>query len=309
MADIHVPASVPPAASDPARSPVLPPRGLVPFLLVAFGWSWGTWWLGPLVVDASDPGALLALVIVGGFGPAIAAVAVTAALEGRVGLGALLRRHDPRRHGGLRPLLLALVVFAALLATVPLAVAAGTPLDADGLAAGLASLPGMILLVALAGGGNEELGWRGYALPRLQHALSPLAASIVLGFTWAVWHAPLWAMAGTSQSRLSFPVYVVLVLAISVVLTHVANASRGGLLPVILTHTAVNTAAGVAASALGGVREVDQTAVLVVIAVAVVVLTRGRLGLPVSSSRPASTSGTPTDTDTSIRQDASHDHR
>lgn len=180
--------AVPPAG---ARSRTVPSdRGLSAFLLVAFGWSWGTWWLGPFVADAGDPGVLMTLVIVGGFGPAIAAVGVSVVTGGGAEIARLLRRFDPRRHGGVRPYLWAVIVFAALLLTVPAAAALGASVDADGLAGAFVSLPGMILLVAFAGGGNEELGWRGFVLPRLQQALSPLAASVVLGLIWAIWHAP-----------------------------------------------------------------------------------------------------------------------
>lgn len=276
-----------PVPRQSGSATVLPARGLVPFLLVSFGWSWLTWWLGPLVVDATDAGILMLLVIIGGFGPAIGAVVVTAATEGRSGVGALLGRFRPRGHGGIRPLLLSLVIVGVILATIPVALATGMRLDPAGVAAGLASLPVMIVLVALAGGGNEELGWRGFMLPRLQSALSPLASSIVLGLVWAVWHAPLWSLAGSSQSRLSFPVYVVLVIGISIVLTHVTNTSRGGLIGAVAAHTAVNVTAGLAASALGGVREVDQAVAMVVFALVVIAATRGRLGLDRSLLAPA----------------------
>jgi len=38
---------------------------------------------------------------------------------------------------------------------------------------------------------GEEPGWRGYALPRLFSAMSPLPAAAVLGLIVAAWHLPL----------------------------------------------------------------------------------------------------------------------
>jgi membrane protease YdiL (CAAX protease family) len=41
------------------------------------------------------------------------------------------------------------------------------------------------------GGVSEEPGWRGFLLPRLQDRFSPLVASLLVWFPWALWHAPL----------------------------------------------------------------------------------------------------------------------
>ena len=41
---------------------------------------------------------------------------------------------------------------------------------------------------------GEELGWRGYLLPKLGEKLSPLSSSMVTGVIWGLWHAPIIAM-------------------------------------------------------------------------------------------------------------------
>jgi CAAX protease family protein len=83
---------------------------------------------------------------------------------------------------------------------------------------------------------GEEFGWRGLALPLLQRRFSPFWASIILGVVWAVWHAPAFAMSGTPQSGWSFGPFFLGLIAITVIMTPLFNASGGSLLIAILYH-------------------------------------------------------------------------
>ncbi len=47
----------------------------------------------------------------------------------------------------------------------------------------------MFAFVAFLGGGREEAGWRGFALPWLRWR--PWQATLVIGIVWGVWHIPL----------------------------------------------------------------------------------------------------------------------
>jgi uncharacterized protein len=61
--------------------------------------------------------------------------------------------------------------------------------------------PGMFLLGILFGcpaGWLEEIGWMGFAFPRMSRAWSPLFASIVLGLLWSLWHLPVIDYLGTA---------------------------------------------------------------------------------------------------------------
>jgi membrane protease YdiL (CAAX protease family) len=52
------------------------------------------------------------------------------------------------------------------------------------------------LLTAVIFGGQEEPGWRGFALPLLQSRHSPMIATPILGLAWGIWHIPLYGPAG-----------------------------------------------------------------------------------------------------------------
>ena len=57
---------------------------------------------------------------------------------------------------------------------------------------------------------GEEIGWRGFALSRLQSVIkNPLVASIVLGAIWAIWHLPLYL----NPEQSSFPLILFLLLS------------------------------------------------------------------------------------------------
>jgi membrane protease YdiL (CAAX protease family) len=52
-----------------------------------------------------------------------------------------------------------------------------------------------------------EIGWRGFALPRLAERLGLVEVSLVLGVIWATWHLPLFFVPVGDTYRQSFPLY------------------------------------------------------------------------------------------------------
>ncbi len=190
--------------------------------------------------------AVLALLV--GYGFVVAAVAMTWLLDGLPGVGVLLRRFLVWRVG----LLWYAVV---LLGPAVLGLAA---IGLDALLAGRApdfgqtfgqrivgsSVPLWVaLLLFLVFGtltNGEEIGWRGYALPRLLERHSALMASVVVGVVWALWHVPKFLIVGSAQDY-PFWIFVLGSVAKAIVYTWVFVGTRGSLLTVTLLHAAWNT--------------------------------------------------------------------
>ena len=96
------------------------------------------------------------------------------------------------------------------------------------------------LAIGLVVQAGEEIGWRGYALPRLAARFGYASASLLLGVIWALWHLPLYFNPFAEVHGQSFPTFVLLVVAISVVMTWLYVHTNGSLLLATLMHWAIN---------------------------------------------------------------------
>jgi hypothetical protein len=178
-----------------------------------------------------------------------------------------------------------IVLIPMLVSAVPL----GAYLMSGGIPPELSVLsqPWMILPIFLTyfftGGGNEEWGWRGFALDRLQLRWSPLVASLILGVIWGLWHLPLFFIAYTGQFHMSLAAFLLAAPALSVLHTWVYNGSGRNLLAAWLFHAALGTVWEVfpiVQPQLAGYENIHRYDFLAIVIVAlVVVAVRGsRLG-------------------------------
>jgi uncharacterized protein len=99
----------------------------------------------------------------------------------------------------------------------------------------------LLIISTITGATGEELGWRGFALPRLQRGMSALSASLVLGVIWTMWHVPLW-FAGLGYERIPFAAYAILVMSSTVLITWACNNSGGSMVIASLFHLTMNIA-------------------------------------------------------------------
>ena len=125
----------------------------------------------------------VALIVLGGWGPGLAAICVTAWESGYRGVRELLRQF---RRWRVQPIWYVTALLGpALLGLIALALSAltGGPTPAHWF-----SIPRARLLGLAFGPWGEELGWRGFAQPQLQRGIGAFWASLVVGTIWAVWH-------------------------------------------------------------------------------------------------------------------------
>lgn len=267
------------------RSPAL-----ISFFVATFAWSWSLW---VLATRLDLPGPLSdGLVVAGRFGPTLAAIAVTAFVAGGSGLARLLASLRRWRAPVSLWLTVTLGPVVVVLTAIGLAAVLGTPpggFNDPGTA--YLILPAFVIILVAGGPLAEELGWRGFALDRLQDRVGPVPASVLLGLVWGLWHLPLFLDASQVQSSLPLGLYLGQTVTTAVIYTWVWNRTRS--LPLVLVlHTMTNLMAGVfpllRPDAPDDLAFGLAVAIAGVAAVVLIGLTRGRLG---AVSRPGAPSG------------------
>jgi CAAX protease family protein len=157
---------------------------LITFFVLAYALTWP-------VIPLVSVSPLLGLP--GLFGPALAAIVVASLAGGKSALKDLASRLL-RWRVGVRWYAVALglpAVLALTAAGLHLLLGAPAPLRLGGLSA-----LNFVVFVFVVG---EEVGWRGYALPRLLASRSALMASLMLGVLWGAWHLPTLFVAEAPQ--------------------------------------------------------------------------------------------------------------
>jgi len=210
---------------------------LVEFALLTFAGTWISWtaW----TMSRSMAPAIGALFFfLGVFAPSLTAIWLTRKNERRVALNALLARVFQWRVSP-RWYLFAVFYFVAIKlgAAVIYRVVAGEWPRFSAVPWYL-MVGGIIISTPVQFG--EEVGWRGYALPRLAARFGFGRACIVLGVMWAAWHLPLFFIPGTDTAGQPFVVYMLGVTALSVAIGWQYQNTRGSLLLAMLMHSAVN---------------------------------------------------------------------
>lgn len=198
----------------------------------------------------------LVVFLPGAYGPTIAALLVTALINKKAGLKKLLSKlklwRVPWIWYGLA------VLFPGLLYSLAVGLSSFQKEALFGfkLEKRLLSIP-LYLLAALPFGPlGEELGWRGFALPKLLQNHSPFRASLLLGIVWTFWHTPMFWYPGAALpsflqlSLLNIGLFLTEITAESVLFTFLYFETKGSVLVAIIFHLSFNSSSGILFSAL-----------------------------------------------------------
>jgi len=219
-------------------------RDLAVFFLLTFALSWAI--EVPLALQAQGvirPVFPMGLHYLASFGPLVAAVIVTLVTRGARGVAAMLSglgRWKVRPVYWLVAVAAPCVVFLVIILVTRLAQGEWPSVEALGqpdYLPALGIIPTLLLWTVTFGVG-EEVGWRGYALPRLQADLSAFSASMLLGAFWAVWHLPALFYRDTylEMGLLVIPMLLTVAAVGSTVYTWMYNGTRGSLLLLVVLH-------------------------------------------------------------------------
>lgn len=218
---------------------------LVQFFLIALGFTWLFWIPDGLGKAGVLPdGIWTNLGFFGSWGPLAAALFLVFRDNGIHGIKNLLRKGTDYTFGKKWCAVIFLLFPCLIVVAYMMSILTGEAIRPSEAAGLYRYLPLIFFSVMLTGGPlQEEFGWRGYALPRLQAKYSPFISTIILGFIWAVWHFPQFLVPHEKTGMFYItPVwsFVLTVMAANVIYTWVYNNTKGSILGALLLHTQMN---------------------------------------------------------------------
>lgn len=215
------------------------------------------------------------------YAPALAALLAVAVMRERRGIRRLLKPVLTWRV----PIKLYVIAFAGsavlfLMADIVRALV-HAPLPATWVTFPGAAAIAFLIGALIAGSFGEEVGWRGLGQRRLQSRYGALAAALLVGFLWGLWHLwPVVAPGGLDGTTWADGVLTVArLMAMSILFAWLFNSAQGSLLIVMLAHAGYNLGIRLVPSVTGDHADPYVVAMFAVAALVVVVVTGShRLG-------------------------------
>ncbi|MDR2887993.1 MAG: CPBP family intramembrane metalloprotease, partial [Bacteroidales bacterium] len=100
--------------------------------------------------------------------------------------------------------------------------------------------PVYLIFVTFLGGGQEEIGWAGYMMPRLEGRYGLTIGTLIRGIVWSVWHLPLWLVPGSSQSYMNFFAFTLMCTGYSFIFSWIIDRSGNRPMSAVVIHGVAN---------------------------------------------------------------------
>ncbi|TXT57082.1 MAG: membrane protein of unknown function [Promethearchaeota archaeon] len=215
---------------------------LVVFFFITFVITWGFDLIGIIFIDYYYP-----FLIMGAFGPFIAALLVIYGTERSEGLKGFFQKF--KKINGFKWLIFSVFIYGGglLIGAWLITLFGGdiiNPYQSTPFFTIILNISLIFFVTTFLTGGNEEPGWRGYALPALLKRFKPLWASIILGVIWAFWHIPTFFLP-TIQSFIPFYLYFPHIIFLSIIFTWLYIRTEESVVYAIIFHGLINMLLGI----------------------------------------------------------------
>jgi membrane protease YdiL (CAAX protease family) len=216
------------------------------FFLITFSWAWILWL--PLVLCgfgiiplSKDMLSVLSIPAIGlgAFGPAVGAFCSLRTTKGKGAIRTYLKSFLSLKFGW-KAWIAIFIVFGLSTAAAWIIPECFSEPRVSMLLPSILIFPLYWLLMVFVGGGQEEIGWRGYILPLLENKFGRWLGSGILGLIWASWHLPLWFIPGATQTYMNFGGFIMLMLGYSFLFSWVREASGKRPLAGMIVHGTAN---------------------------------------------------------------------
>jgi membrane protease YdiL (CAAX protease family) len=220
---------------------ILKKHKLTAYLITTFLFTWTFWIIAFTSNNLSLNGSFR---IIGSFFPSIMSIIFTSYYYGTNGIKKLLRNLTIWK---VNPLIYAFIfLYTAASLYVPSFICSilglnykiqiANHISSFKLTSPITTVICFIAIMIFGGPLGEELGWRGFVLPKLKKKFNPVISSIILGFIWTFWHAPMFYFR-ISGYNVSFIVYLLETIWLTTIFTWLYNNTKGSLLIIILYHS------------------------------------------------------------------------
>lgn len=219
----------------------------VRFFVITFLWSWLFWGLAILlnnsnsqnIMELATSGIAFPLMVIGACGPVIGAFISVHTIGGKGSIKHFIKQFLSLKFGWK----VWLAMFLVLGLSTFIAWIVPEYFGEERISTFLPSIyifPVYLLLIVFLGGGQEEIGWRGYILPFLEKRFGLIIGSLILGIVWAIWHIPLWFMPGSSQEYMNFFGFMLSTIGYSYFFSWIIKSSGNRLLSGLFVHGTAN---------------------------------------------------------------------